>query len=295
MSRVACRLRSGFTLIELLVVIAIIAVLVGLMLPAVQRAREAANRTWCANNLKQIGLAMHLYHDSHKRLPPSRPPNEGPTWAWMILPELEQYNLYKIWDYTTVPLYLAPPQALNAVVPTWFCPSRREPESAYTVGFKQRSVCTVGDGVFGAPGDYAACIGTSGADYPMMFPNGMIVEPNGAFEFGKGIPFAAITDGLSNTFLVGEKHVPVFAFGTFPWDCSIYDGHNPVCSTRSGGPLFPLLSDRTHDGWGFGSYHPGQCQFVFADGSVRRVDNGINPVTLGYLAGRNDGQTGFED
>src|SRR5579884_2617064 len=87
--------RHGFSLIELLVVIAIIAVLAGLLLPAVQSARESAARTQCANNLKQIGLAMHLYHDSHKQLPPSRRRlAEGQSWAWMILPHLEQESLY---------------------------------------------------------------------------------------------------------------------------------------------------------------------------------------------------------
>lgn len=282
--------RPGFTLIELLVVIAIISILVGLTMPAVQRAREAANRTHCANNLKQISLALHLYHDAHKKLPPSRPFNEGPSWAWMILPDLEQGNLYKIWDYNTVPLFLAPPAVLNAVVPTWFCPSRREPSAAYATAFKQRPACAVSDGALGAPGDYAACIGTTGADYPLLLPNGGVLPPNGVFEFGRGINFAMIRDGLSNTFLVGEKHVPENAFGAFPWDCSMYDGHNPVCNTRAAGTNFPLASDRKSDAWAFGSYHPYLCQFAYCDGSVRWVEAGISPYALGILAGRNDGE-----
>ena len=114
--------RRGFTLIELLVVIAIIAILVGLMMPAVQKAREAANRTQCSNNLKQIALAMHLYENTHKRLPPSRLEQRA-SWAWLILPFLEQDNLYrrvnlgldvnKI-DFT--------PFQIN--VPIYYCPSR---------------------------------------------------------------------------------------------------------------------------------------------------------------------------
>src|SRR5262245_20191608 len=281
--------RPGFTLIELLVVMAIISILVGLTMPAVQRAREAANRTHCANNLKQISLALHLYHDSHKRLPPSRPPNEGPTWAWLILPELEQGNLFRLWDYNKDPFFLAPNEALTAVVPTWFCPSRREPTGSCAKAFKQRIACPIADGTNGSPGDYAACIGTTGADYPLYMPNGGVVAPNGVFVWGRGINFQMIPDGLSNTILVGEKHVPEFAFGVYPWDCSMYDGHNPICNTRSGGPSFPLATDRKNDGWAFGSYHPYLCQFAFCDGSVRWVDTLISPESLGALAGRNDG------
>jgi prepilin-type processing-associated H-X9-DG protein len=116
------------------------------------------------------------------------------------------------------------------------------------------------------------------------------VQPNGAFEAVKGVRFAQITDGLSNTLLVGEKHVPPFAITFPPLDCGMYDGHNPVCNTRSAGPLCPLAASQADDGWKFGSAHPGLCQFVYCDGSVRALLNTIDPAVLGLLAQRNDGQ-----
>jgi prepilin-type processing-associated H-X9-DG protein len=139
-------------------------------------------------------------------------------------------------------------------------------------------------------GDYAASIGTTGFDYTVTIPRGPSVPPNGAFQAGKGVRFGEITDGLSSTLLVGDKHVPRGGEGDFPWDCGIYDGHNPACSTRAAGSGFPLAESWDDAGWEFGSRHPGQCQFVFADGSVHLLQNSINPVVLGLLAQRDDGQ-----
>jgi prepilin-type N-terminal cleavage/methylation domain-containing protein len=143
MARFSIRMaRTGFTLIELLVVIGIIAILMALLLPAVQKAREAANRISCANNLKQIGLALHLYHDQFQRLPPSRLGlRESPSWAWLILPNLEQDNLFRLWPPGWPYPGLAPGAAftpesvtitskvLGTAVPTYSCPSFRPPGS----------------------------------------------------------------------------------------------------------------------------------------------------------------------
>src|SRR5262245_59465845 len=130
--------RRAFTLIELLVVIAIISVLIGMLLPAVQKAREAASRISCANNLKQIGLAMHMYHHDQDRLPPNRlivpenplsplgKPTGGATWAVLLLPYLEQDNLHRQWN-VRLNYYDQNATARNSTVKTYFCPSRRSP------------------------------------------------------------------------------------------------------------------------------------------------------------------------
>src|SRR5438105_4830032 len=142
------QLRSGFTLIELLVVMAIISILVGLLMPSVQAAREAASRISCANNLKQIGIACHLYESTFHSLPPSRKTMvESPSWAWLILPYIEQEPLYKLWDegwpYPGVPPGGLPLTALGKqkagavlshFVPMFFCPSLRDAGLVVSVG-----------------------------------------------------------------------------------------------------------------------------------------------------------------
>jgi prepilin-type N-terminal cleavage/methylation domain-containing protein len=165
------RHRSGFTLIELLVVIAVIGILIGLLMPAVQKAREAANRISCANNLKQIGLAMHHYHLDFNKLPPrakSIPPADqnfgaGATWVVLILPYLEQDNLYHQWDMKAR-YYNQNDQARLTPVRIYFCPTRRSVSSSPTASLSgdqaQGSAGALGPNVPGALGDYAGNIGT---------------------------------------------------------------------------------------------------------------------------------------
>jgi prepilin-type N-terminal cleavage/methylation domain-containing protein len=163
--------RPGFTLVELLVVIAVIGVLISLLMPAVQKAREAANRISCANNLKQIGLALHHYHLDFSRLPP-RARSAGPadqnygagaTWAVLILPYLEQDNLYHQWDLTRR-YYDQNDSARLTPVRTYFCPTRRSasspPMSSLSGDQPQQSDGSLDPNVPGALGDYACNIGT---------------------------------------------------------------------------------------------------------------------------------------
>ena len=177
------RTPHGFTLVELLVVIAIIGILVALLLPAVQAAREAGRRTECNNNLKQIGLALHNYHDSLKRLPPGRWGGVGgKVWGphCLILPYMEQGNIHRMIDFTVLWDHPNNAAARAAVVPSFLCPS--DPQSDVPAGW--------------AGTNYHGCEG----NHPM--------QHTGTFCHANPVPvmkFAMITDGLSNTAAWSER------------------------------------------------------------------------------------------
>jgi prepilin-type N-terminal cleavage/methylation domain-containing protein/prepilin-type processing-associated H-X9-DG protein len=280
--------RPGFTLIELLVVIAIISVLAGLLLPAVQKAREAAARMSCGNNLHQLGLACHMYHDSEGSLPPDRLSTAYATWAVLLLPYVEQDNLYRQWDLRMT-YYQQNPTARLTPVKSYFCPSRRSSNSGgppASVSGDSPSWGQANDNVPGALGDYAAVTDPSGHDQEMPTCQ-TIASP---FRNGRGLRFSNITDGLSNTLMVGEKHVPLGKEGVGWWDCSTYNGDYYQCSSRPAGRLAPLTTDLRDQGWKFGSRHTHVVQFCFADGHVQSLRDSIDPYTLELLAIPNDGQ-----
>ncbi|HJZ94668.1 MAG TPA: DUF1559 domain-containing protein [Gemmataceae bacterium] len=278
--------KAAFTLIELLVVMAVISILIGLLLPAVQRVREAANRLSCANNLKQIGLAMHNYENVMERLPPSRIGVGYATWAVMILPYLEQDNLYRQWNFAGT-YYQQNQTARLTPVKIYFCPSRRS--SVGSAGSVSGDTPSWANGqtthLPGAVGDYAASIDRAGRDDGA---NG--AGQHGAFQLRSGVNFASFTDGLSNTLLVGEKHIPQNKAGVGWWDCSLYNGDYYQCSCRAASRAFPLTTNPQDSGWKFGGQHPQVVQFVFADGHVARVPEFTNPFTLELLGMRDDGQ-----
>jgi prepilin-type N-terminal cleavage/methylation domain-containing protein len=304
--------RQAFTLIELLVVIAIIAVLIGLLLPAVQKIREAANRMSCSNNLKQIGLALHTYHDTYNAFPKGRTRrgNFGITWAVSILPNIEQQAAFAIWQTTgpanapnTLRFSAAPQQVRELQVKSYYCPSRRQPMVSPGTGVRNTSGGVEAASLSGACGDYGANggSGTMGSSFggsanTAVFNNGLFGPPHWnntlTVESHPAVyKLADITDGTSNTLLVGEKHLPLGTERTFFWDRSIFDPKDMQTIARMAGPTVLLAKALTEPyNNQFGSAHPGVTQFVFCDGRVNALSVATDGRTLERLAARNDGQ-----
>jgi len=298
--------QRGFTLVELLVVIAIIGVLVALLLPAVQAAREAARRTQCVNHLKQIGLACHNYHDTYGLLPNSRH-DANFTWMTMILPQVEQPALFAKWKLDNGSFYSQLAECREARIPVYYCPSRRTSGSAKFTDEPQDNQTS--PLYKSATGDYAICTGDSsvnGGDYwqwngeqtpangvGILWNGNMSTDPPvlpGGPKF-KGTALREVTDGTSNTFLGGDKHVYIKGLNNFSYgDGGAFNGDKGH-SHRSVGPNLPLAKG-AHDqtARAFGSWHPSVTNFVMVDGSVRAIQNNTNATMLGYLAGKDDGQ-----
>ncbi len=285
------RRRRAFTLVELLVVIAIIGILIALLLPAVQAAREAARRTECVNHLKQIGLAWHMHHDMHKHFPTGGwgwgwvgDPNQGfdqrqpGGWAFNILPYVEQLNLYKIGgDGSRAQIT----RILDKPIELWHCPSRRRPENYPTPygHFNANYVANV------ARSDYAANAGSQGRNEifpgPSTLAQGLnpgygwpnVSDHTGVCFQRSKIRFADIISGTSNTYMVGEKYLnrDHYATGSDGSDNEhVYVGYdNDIFRVTFQAPQ----PDRA--GLGntriFGSAHPAAFNMCYADGSVRQV------------------------
>lgn len=307
-------LLRGFTLIELLVAIAIIAVLISLLIPAVQQAREAARRTQCRNNLKNIALALHNYHDQHSAFPFGFDQRET-LWSAMILPHIDQGAMYSTlvfqesgpgnWDSGG-----ANERAACTVIPVYRCPSMPVPEH-------------VDDNPSGSlmegrvPVSYRGCSGSNGwsdsaSTIPATAPAGALsldsLRLNGVFFGSSVIRLRDLTDGASSTVLVGESFTdPTFVkdgqamdywqlgapqTGTwFPGNSSGTEFSEGIGST---GPRMNSRLDLSVPGAvmevSFGSYHTGGATFSFADGSCRFVADTIDLSIYRAIGSRGEGE-----
>jgi prepilin-type N-terminal cleavage/methylation domain-containing protein/prepilin-type processing-associated H-X9-DG protein len=287
---------QAVTLIELLVVVAIIAILIALLLPAVQGIRESAARAQCSNNLKQIGLAMHNYHDRNGALPPGYTSKDkadgtdgGPGWGWAayLLDDLEQGNQARQLDFTSG-IHSAVDTVRTQVLAVYLCPSDSVMEPFTVMNNNNMAITDVG------PSHYVAMFG--GGDMPIQ----QNAIGDGIFYRNSKTRLSEVSDGLSNTLLVGERGSNLArATWTGAAPTGIVPGAPPALpagetpaltlgnTSDSAGTYLPnSLQSVT----GYSSFHPGLVQFLFGDGSVRPIRDAVSPSTWKSLGTRAGGE-----
>jgi prepilin-type N-terminal cleavage/methylation domain-containing protein/prepilin-type processing-associated H-X9-DG protein len=307
-ARIRGRDTPGFTLIEVLVVITVVSLLIALLLPAVQSAREASRRLQCANNLKQLGLALHGYHGSMDAFPPAyisavQPgevnyPELGPGWGWgaMILPQLEQRPLFdsinfgrQITDATSI-------TARQGVIAAYLCPSSTPLGPVRVTGDESQKIILVADL---AASQYIASAGQGEVEEVPGSNNGLLFR-------NSRVSFRDATDGLSQTLLAGERSRNL---ADATWVGAVPSGHactNPswpvrdcatsnvmVMANTGPWPDEPWVNVPNHKGSkadDYWSLHPGGCNFLLGDGSVRFIKETVNPTVFSALASRAGGE-----
>ncbi len=283
-------LRSiGFTLVELLVVIAIIGVLVGLLMPAVQSARDAAQRTQCSSNLKQLGLALHGYHNVFMTFPPgSSYGDDDYGWGSMILPMLEEAAIYERIDFAsdgpeaTIPLQ---PGVTDQVLSVYLCPSNSSGllTSPIRPAAGHRGVDLGGH----ARSDYKGCLGSQGSAITGMF--GKIKN------YAKPTRIRDVLDGTTHTFAVGEAYTRWMIEIDGPdhpnaYDFGVWVGTNNQHQNVIAESALQHIPNGDRDD-SFASSHAGVVQMAFADGSVQTISENVDMVTYQYLGDKADGNT----
>jgi prepilin-type N-terminal cleavage/methylation domain-containing protein/prepilin-type processing-associated H-X9-DG protein len=307
--------RSGFTLIELLVVIAIIAILIGLLLPAVQKVRESAARAQCTNNLKQLGLALHGFHDSNQAFPasgwtiagPGNPAGKYVGWRPLTLPYIEQENLQKLYDFKVNWWEGTNPTAGAVPVKTYQCPSvPQRADVLSAIAKPPRPAMTFTNAL--QPTDYEAIMGVQPSSLNPHLPVANFYGAGNRFSVmsrNSRTTMVGITDGTSNTIMVVETGARPLVFnnrsvvatlgndqgigwidseGPYSLDGSSPDGTLEGCGLTCNGAMNKRNNNEPY------SFHSGGGNFLFADGHVQFVRDSIPLVTLAALCTMNAGE-----
>jgi prepilin-type N-terminal cleavage/methylation domain-containing protein/prepilin-type processing-associated H-X9-DG protein len=286
------RRRHGFTLVELLVVIAIIGTLVGLLLPAVQSAREAGRRMGCGNNLKQISLGIVNFENGRRAYPSGRDTRDpmGVSWAFRVLPFLEYSEIFNAYVKTARVDDDANATAMRTAVSAFYCPSRRAPKADRNFDNNDQPPVKLG---CAAGGDYAA---NAGSYFNYSVPTGGSFDPKqgGPIHTFSNVQPRQVTDGLSKTFVLGERHIPKTT-GSSPemvqhdqGDTAIFAADTPLTLFRD--PARGIAADADdRNPRKYGSLHGGITQFAFLDGHVESIENGIDTTVLRWYCTVGDG------